>query len=83
MMEMARRQTILLLLAWLLLAASQNHYTIIKVQATESVNFKLQPESSLRSASEYDHPTRVEQKILRKAPSGPNPIGNQHPPSRP
>ncbi|KAJ0084723.1 hypothetical protein Patl1_30888 [Pistacia atlantica] len=39
-----------------------------------------QPSSRAHTGKVF--PTWVEWKKLRKAPSGPNPVGNQYPPSR-
>ncbi|GAB4860179.1 hypothetical protein Ancab_011656 [Ancistrocladus abbreviatus] len=81
---MVRRQTILLLLACLLVAAPQSHCTIMNIQDKESVDFKLRSlRSDSRLNSQYDSPTWQVEKRFQKTPSGPNPVGNQHPPFRP
>ncbi|XP_031268186.1 CLAVATA3/ESR (CLE)-related protein 46-like [Pistacia vera] len=72
-------------LTCLLLAASQQQYFSPKVmvQAIGSVEFNArtaQPSSRAHTGKVF--PTWVEWKKLRKAPSGPNPVGNQYPPSR-
>ncbi|KAA8543907.1 hypothetical protein F0562_021916 [Nyssa sinensis] len=85
-MPKMRTQTLIhLLLVWLLLTVLQHHYPItIKVQATDSVNFKLRPaQPSSRSTTTYILSTYAEEKKIHKAPSGPNPVGNHRPPSRP
>ncbi|KNA13269.1 hypothetical protein SOVF_117930 [Spinacia oleracea] len=80
---MAKTYT-LFLLAWFLIMAFQCNSTIIKDQATKSVNFKLR---SLQSGStwltKHHIPTWDDMKKFHKTPSGPNPVGNQRPPTRP
>ncbi|XP_021716178.1 CLAVATA3/ESR (CLE)-related protein 46-like [Chenopodium quinoa] len=82
---MARRHIlILLLLAWFLFAAFQSNRPFIKDQATKSVNFKLR---SLQSSSlwptKHHIPAWDDLKKIHKSPSGPNPVGNHRPPTRP
>ncbi|KAJ4725842.1 CLAVATA3/ESR (CLE)-related protein 46-like [Melia azedarach] len=75
---------IYLLLAWLLVVASQRHFsTKVMVQAIESVELKVRPgQSGSRSRTGKVWVTWTEKKKIRKTPSGPNPVGNHHPPSR-
>ncbi|XP_021804125.1 CLAVATA3/ESR (CLE)-related protein 46 [Prunus avium] len=83
-LNMRRQTPIHLLLVWLLLAASQYHYTI-NVQAIETVQFKhnsAQPGSGLGSGTRYVLPTWVSGRKIHKTPSGPNPVGNHRPPSK-
>ncbi|BAT90710.1 uncharacterized protein HKW66_Vig0140610 [Vigna angularis] len=79
-MPLMRRQFFIqLLFAWLLLPASAlNHFTA-DVQAMQSVHFKLRT-PQLQTGNVI--PSWVNEKN-RKSPSGPNPIGNQRPPSKP
>ncbi|XP_044505611.1 CLAVATA3/ESR (CLE)-related protein 46-like [Mangifera indica] len=75
-----------ILLACLLLAASHHQFYSTKflVQAIPSVEFSVrtpQPSSMAHKGTVF--PTWAERKKHRRAPSGPNPVGNQHPPTRP
>ncbi|XP_022878718.1 CLAVATA3/ESR (CLE)-related protein 46-like [Olea europaea var. sylvestris] len=78
-----------LLLVWLISAAFQQHQAIgFNVRATESVDFKIKP-AEYRTAAGHIMRTLAgnvkgeKEKKIRKAPSGPNPIGNRRPPSKP
>ncbi|XP_044482423.1 CLAVATA3/ESR (CLE)-related protein 46-like [Mangifera indica] len=74
-----------ILLACLLVAASQHQYfsTKFMVQSIGSVELNvITAKPSTRAHTGKVFPTWVEWKKLRRAPSGPNPVGNQHPPSR-
>ncbi|XP_059428954.1 CLAVATA3/ESR (CLE)-related protein 46-like [Corylus avellana] len=85
LMRRMRRHTIihLLLLACLLLAASQQPYFSVNVQALEPAHFRLRSgHTSLRSHNRNALPSWVEEKKIHKSPSGPNPVGNHRPPSR-
>ncbi|CAO2840629.1 unnamed protein product [Amaranthus hypochondriacus] len=84
-LQMASRHTlILLLLAWFLFTAFQCNGRFIKIQATKSVNFKVRKlQSSSKWPSERHIPTWDDMKKVHKAPSGPNPVGNHRPPTRP
>ncbi|KAK7846015.1 hypothetical protein CFP56_008530, partial [Quercus suber] len=86
LMRKMRRQTLIhLLLAWLLLATSQHSYFATNVQAVQSVHFRFRPgQLSSRSHNGYALSARkqVRGKNNHKIPSGPNPVGNQRPPSR-
>ncbi|CAN1150411.1 hypothetical protein LINPERPRIM_LOCUS18229 [Linum perenne] len=68
-----------LLLGCLLIVASQHGFFVSakKVQATGSYDFRVKHahSGSRREAS----PHRVGEKKVRKAPSGPNPVGNHNP----
>ncbi|XP_050205903.1 CLAVATA3/ESR (CLE)-related protein 46 isoform X2 [Mercurialis annua] len=85
MQKMSRKTLTRLLLVWLLLVASLQYFSFhIKVQATESAHFKLeaaQPSSRSRKANIW--PSRVGGRKIQKAPSGPNPVGNRNPPTKP
>ncbi|PNT19263.1 hypothetical protein POPTR_009G029000v4 [Populus trichocarpa] len=76
--------TIHLLLALLLLVASQQHFpSIIKVQAIEAVHFKLKPRQLTSKLHVGDDlPNWVAEKRIHKSSSGPNPVGNRNPPSK-
>ncbi|XP_022755752.1 CLAVATA3/ESR (CLE)-related protein 46 [Durio zibethinus] len=81
--KMRGQVLVYLLLALLLLAASQLKGSQINVQAIESVHFKLRPRSPMPSSHTRNAlPTWVEMKKIHKSPSGPNPVGNHRPPSR-
>ncbi|KAG4198599.1 hypothetical protein ERO13_A05G096800v2 [Gossypium hirsutum] len=77
--KMREQLLICLLLAWLLLAVSQLQGSQINVQAIESVRFKFRSRSPMPRPR---LPNWVEMKKIHKSPSGPNPVGNHHPPSR-
>ncbi|KAL5814466.1 hypothetical protein ACOSQ4_025107 [Xanthoceras sorbifolium] len=81
---MRRLSLICFLLVWLLLANSQHHrFTIVMAQAVESVQFKVRPLlPSSSSRTGRVKPTWDAGKKFHKTPSGPNPVGNHHPPSR-
>ncbi|KAL9412930.1 hypothetical protein AB3S75_041566 [Citrus x aurantiifolia] len=80
--KMRGHSLVTILLAWLLLSACQQHYSNkVAVQAVESVEFQPGQVGS-RSQTRKVLPSWVERKKIRKSPSGPNPVGNQHPPSR-
>ncbi|XP_010651039.3 uncharacterized protein LOC104879552 [Vitis vinifera] len=90
--KMGRRQTLFaLLLACLLLAASPHRYSAAtKVQAGSKPR---EASASAAAAAGFSFATslitlmninkQAKGKKTRKSPSGPNPVGNQHPPSRP
>ncbi|KMT05280.1 hypothetical protein BVRB_7g174180 [Beta vulgaris subsp. vulgaris] len=82
---MARRHTlILLLLAWFIFVAFQCNSAFSKVQATRSVNFKLRSsQSSSKWPTKHHVPSWDGTRKIHKTPSGPNPVGNQRPPTRP
>lgn len=86
-LEMERRHTLILLilLTWILFVAFQCNSPLINVQATKSVNFKLRSSqsSSTTWSSKHHAPTWDDMKKSHKTPSGPNPVGNQRPPTRP
>ncbi|CAK9137859.1 unnamed protein product [Ilex paraguariensis] len=73
------------LILWLLLATSQHHYTIAsKNQAMESVDFKIKrAQYSSRSTTGRILTPWVKEQKNRKKPSGPNPVGNYRPPTKP
>ncbi|XP_006369517.1 CLAVATA3/ESR (CLE)-related protein 46 [Populus trichocarpa] len=82
--RMSRLTFVHLLLAWLLLVASQQRFSSnIKVQAVEAVHFKPNP-AQLTSKSHKGNvlPVWVAEKRIHKSPSGPNPVGNHNPPSK-
>ncbi|KAG4974034.1 hypothetical protein AAZX31_11G137100 [Glycine max] len=84
MAHMRRQIFVYLLFAWLLLAASALNHVTASVQAMQSVHFKLRTlEANPKQQNGHVIPSWVEEKKNRKSPSGPNPIGNQHPPSKP
>ncbi|KAL6341492.1 hypothetical protein AAG906_032611 [Vitis piasezkii] len=80
--KMGRRQTLFaLLLACLLLAASPHRYSAAtRVQAGSKPR---EASASAAAAAGFSFATSAKGKKTRKSPSGPNPVGNQHPPSRP
>ncbi|GLU02383.1 hypothetical protein SLE2022_196350 [Rubroshorea leprosula] len=82
--KMKGQVLLFLLLAWLLLAVSQpQDFQKINVQATDSVHSNLRPRRLIsRAESRNELPTWAAMKRNRKSASGPNPVGNQHPPSR-
>ncbi|PON58953.1 hypothetical protein PanWU01x14_162680 [Parasponia andersonii] len=83
MFSMGRKTLIHLLLACLLLAATQCHYSTITVEAIEPVHFRFKPaKPNSRSGTGYVLPATVDGKKIHKKPSGPNPAGNHRPPSR-
>ncbi|KAJ1381800.1 hypothetical protein SESBI_44808 [Sesbania bispinosa] len=83
---MRRQTSVHLLFAWLLLAASALNHITANDQAIQSVHFKLRT-TLLQASSEpragHAMPSWVKEKKSRKSPSGPNPIGNHRPPSKP
>ncbi|ESW04105.2 hypothetical protein PHAVU_011G065200 [Phaseolus vulgaris] len=83
-MPLMRRQIFIhLLFAWLLLPASALNHVTPGVQATQSVYFKFRtPRAIPQSQTRHAIPSWVNEKN-RKSPSGPNPVGNQRPPSKP
>ncbi|KAL2328739.1 hypothetical protein Fmac_022166 [Flemingia macrophylla] len=84
MSQMRRQFFVHLLLAWLLLAASALNSVTTSVQAVQSVHFKLRTlQASPKPQAGRDRPSWVNEEKKRKSPSGPNPIGNQRPPSKP
>ncbi|KAJ8620778.1 hypothetical protein MRB53_029307 [Persea americana] len=92
MHRMERKQVIAHLLLTCLLAASAQYrnFSTIMVQAKESDNLELrnkllesQSVGTQVLASWEKTRQEVEAKKIRKVPSGPNPIGNHHPPARP
>lgn len=80
--QMRRAQTLIhLLLLWLLLTAFKCH---TKVQATRSVDFKLRTaKPGSRQTDGQIFTAWVEGRKNHKRPSGPNPVGNDRPPTRP
>ncbi|TKY67337.1 CLAVATA3/ESR (CLE)-related protein 46 [Spatholobus suberectus] len=79
-MPQMRRQTFVhLLFAWLLLTASALNHVTASVQAMQSVHFKASP----KPQTGHVIPSWVKEQKNRKSPSGPNPIGNHRPPSKP
>ncbi|RDY12580.1 CLAVATA3/ESR (CLE)-related protein 46, partial [Mucuna pruriens] len=84
MTQMRRQIFVHLLFAWLLLAASALNHVTASVQAMQSVHFKLRTlHASPKTQTGHPIPSWIKEKKNRKSPSGPNPIGNQHPPSKP
>uniref|UniRef100_A0A6N2MZZ5 CLAVATA3/ESR-related protein n=1 Tax=Salix viminalis TaxID=40686 RepID=A0A6N2MZZ5_SALVM len=72
---MSRLAFVHLLLAWLLLVASQPRFS--------SVHFKLKPAQLASNSHEGNVlPVWVAEKRIHKSPSGPNPVGNHNPPSK-
>ncbi|KAK7404588.1 hypothetical protein VNO78_05541 [Psophocarpus tetragonolobus] len=84
-MPQTRRQILVhLLFAWLLFAASALTANSAMVLLLHSAHFKLRTlQASPKPQTGHAIPSWVEEKKNRKSPSGPNPIGNQHPPSKP
>ncbi|KAJ9188978.1 hypothetical protein P3X46_000322 [Hevea brasiliensis] len=84
MPRMSRQILFRLLIAWVLLVAALHHFpNHNKVQAIESAHFKLKPakpSSRLHKANIW--PSWVGEKKVHKTPSGPNPVGNQNPPTK-
>ncbi|XP_027910771.1 CLAVATA3/ESR (CLE)-related protein 46 [Vigna unguiculata] len=79
-MPLMRRQIFIhLLFAWLLLPASALNHATADVHAMHSAHFKLRTPPPQTA---HAIPSWVNEKS-RKSPSGPNPIGNQRPPSKP
>ncbi|CAA3008930.1 Hypothetical predicted protein [Olea europaea subsp. europaea] len=81
-----------LLLAWLISAAFQQHQAISPVgRPTESVGLKIKPAEFYSTRIATGHIVRTSENGIEegkskknwKTPSGPNPIGNHRPPSRP
>ncbi|XP_019448639.1 PREDICTED: CLAVATA3/ESR (CLE)-related protein 46 [Lupinus angustifolius] len=70
------------LFACLLLAASALNHVTANVQATQSDYFKLRTLQSIPKPP-AGHGNDIEEKVTHKKPSGPNPIGNRFPPSKP
>ncbi|KAE9616620.1 hypothetical protein Lal_00034809 [Lupinus albus] len=73
---------VLVLFACLLLAASTLNNVNANVQSTQSDHFKLRTLQSIPK-SPAEHGNDIEEKVTHKKPSGPNPIGNRFPPSKP
>ncbi|KAJ6424965.1 hypothetical protein OIU84_025688 [Salix udensis] len=82
--KMSRLAFVHLLLAWLLLVASQPRFSSgVRVQAAEAVHFKLKPAQLASNSHEGNVlPVWVAEKRIHKSPSGPNPVGNHNPPSK-
>ncbi|XP_004505876.1 CLAVATA3/ESR (CLE)-related protein 46 [Cicer arietinum] len=81
---MRRQIFVPLLFAWLLLAASALNHVTVDIQAIQSVDFKLRTlQATPKPHAEHVIPSWVKEKKSRKSPSGPNPIGNQRPPTKP
>ncbi|KAG6620974.1 hypothetical protein I3842_Q047300 [Carya illinoinensis] len=81
--KMRRLTPIHLILAWLLLAASQYPCFTMSVQPVESVDLRLrQGQPSSTSHNRDASPSRLKGKKIHKTPSGPNPAGNHRPPFR-
>ncbi|XP_042476893.1 CLAVATA3/ESR (CLE)-related protein 46 [Macadamia integrifolia] len=81
-----------LLLGFILLAvaASYSHFSnSIMVQAVESAAFRLgrpqlgSPSASGSTLSAWTTRNTIEERKASKVPSGPSPIGNRHPPTKP
>nr|GMD22538.1 CLAVATA3/ESR (CLE)-related protein 46 [Ipomoea batatas]GMD24006.1 CLAVATA3/ESR (CLE)-related protein 46 [Ipomoea batatas]GMD29335.1 CLAVATA3/ESR (CLE)-related protein 46 [Ipomoea batatas] len=86
MLKMKRAQQLLpLLFVWLLFAAVLHYYSLLlTAQPIHSANFKSShPNNKLGNTNGYFHAASGKEMKIHKKPSGPNPIGNQHPPSRP
>nr|GME16558.1 CLAVATA3/ESR (CLE)-related protein 46 [Ipomoea batatas]GME20201.1 CLAVATA3/ESR (CLE)-related protein 46 [Ipomoea batatas] len=86
MLKMKRAQQLLpLLFVWLFFAATLHYYSLIPTaQPIRSANFKSShPNNMLGNTNGYFHAASGKEMKIHKKPSGPNPIGNQHPPSRP
>ncbi|KAK2436064.1 hypothetical protein QL285_021078 [Trifolium repens] len=67
----------------LCMASALGHNTA-NVQAILPVNFKLRTlQATPKSHAEDVIPSWVTEKKTRKSPSGPNPIGNHRPPTKP
>ncbi|CAL0304133.1 unnamed protein product [Lupinus luteus] len=77
------------LFACLFLAASALNHVTANVQATQLDHFKLRTLQSIpkpqggHANDVIPSWTWIEEKMTHKKPSGPNPIGNRFPPSKP
>ncbi|XP_031399863.1 CLAVATA3/ESR (CLE)-related protein 46-like isoform X2 [Punica granatum] len=73
-----------LLPVWLLLAASEHHFPAFAyARAIHSADSKLGPDrQNLYIPKENIRSTMGGEKKIRRTPSGPNPAGNQHPPTK-
>ncbi|KAK7262440.1 hypothetical protein RJT34_30013 [Clitoria ternatea] len=84
MSKMRRQIFVHLLFAWLMLAASALNHVPANAQAMHSVHFKLRTlQGSPKPLTGHVIPSWVKDMKNRKSPSGPNPIGNHRPPSKP
>ncbi|XP_031399858.1 CLAVATA3/ESR (CLE)-related protein 46-like [Punica granatum] len=81
--EAAILRVLLLVMAWLLLAASEHHFlAFADARAIRSADSKLGPDrQNLYIPQENIRSTMGGEKKIRKPPSGPNPVGNQRPPT--
>ncbi|PWA67954.1 hypothetical protein CTI12_AA311280 [Artemisia annua] len=71
-----------ILLLWLLLLPSFHNALPSKVYETKSVHFKIRTaQHNSKPGSIYSSTPREEKKVY-KQPSGPNPSGNNRPPTR-
>nr|KJB67651.1 hypothetical protein B456_010G202200 [Gossypium raimondii] len=75
-----------MIFAFLLLSASQSHFSIaLRIPAIETVDYDLK----ISTARQTQNPSNrfslawVKDDNMRKVPSAPNPSGNRHPPSKP
>ncbi|PNY07151.1 hypothetical protein L195_g008948 [Trifolium pratense] len=81
---MRRQIFVHLFIAWLLLAVSALNHVTANVQAIQPVDFKLRKlQATPKPHGEDVIPSWVTEKKTRKSPSGPNPIGNHRPPTKP
>ncbi|XP_027345715.1 CLAVATA3/ESR (CLE)-related protein 46 [Abrus precatorius] len=81
---MRRQIFVHLLFAWLLIAASALNHVAANVQNMQSVHFKLRTiQASPKPHTGHVIPSWAKEEKNRKSPSGPNPIGNHRPPSKP
>ncbi|KAF3965590.1 hypothetical protein CMV_010228 [Castanea mollissima] len=87
-LKMKRKQIqISLFLALILIASQCYHSTAMRMHTAESVDFNLKSAQARKSsATEFKSFTWSKSGIhvrenVKKVPSGPNPIGNKHPPS--
>ncbi|KAK7312479.1 hypothetical protein VNO77_36371 [Canavalia gladiata] len=84
MPQMKRQIFVHFLFALLLLAAFALNHVTANVQATQSVHFKLRTlQADPKPHTGHVIPSRDKEEKNRKSPSGPNPIGNHRPPSKP
>ncbi|XP_038707413.1 CLAVATA3/ESR (CLE)-related protein 46-like isoform X2 [Tripterygium wilfordii] len=82
--EIQRKKLIILIFTFLLLEGSKHHplNNQVEAMAPDTVHFKLRhAEQSARPQKEDLFPGWTDEKI-HKHPSGPNPIGNHHPPTK-
>ncbi|CAL1400510.1 unnamed protein product [Linum trigynum] len=69
----------LLLPCLLVIALQHGLFATAKVQATGSAPFRVKPAQSSSRLQREASQHRVGEKRVRKAPSGPNPVGNHSP----